>query len=121
MTEHPYDRIDGPSRTDIAREDWLREHPEACPVCGSLDVDRGAVTNICQDCGHEWESDDPDVRPDPGSDVTECQWCGEGPLVYLGQLGHLSHWRCRACGSTQHIPLDALDAEVREAIEAEDP
>ena len=38
MPEHPYDRIDGPSRTDIAREDWEREHPQ------------GHVTPFCERC-----------------------------------------------------------------------
>ena len=82
-----YDDPSGPSRSDIAREDY-----EA----------REGLT------GETW------------TDVTECERCGEGPLVYLGQLGRLTHWRCRACGHTQHIPLDDLDEDVREAVLEED-
>jgi hypothetical protein len=87
MCDSAYDRTDGPSREDIAREDYERREGLQ---------------------GETW------------TDVTECQYCGEGPLVYLGQLGHVTHWRCRACGSTQPIALHDLDEDVREAIEDED-
>jgi hypothetical protein len=46
----------------------------------------------------------------------ECNWCGHGPLVYLGTLGRMTHWRCQACGSDTHIPADALDDDLTEAI-----
>lgn len=31
-------------------------------------------------------------------DYRECPQCG-GTLFWLGQLGRLTHWRCRHCGA----------------------
>lgn len=39
----------------------------------------------------------------------ECHACG-GPLVYLGVLGTLVHFRCRDCGLMQDCPaIDLAD------------
>ena len=56
--------------------------------------------DICPDC----RSDEPcDCRSDDNQDAEEdieagdCGLCG-GPLMLLGVLGKLAHFRCRNCG-----------------------
>jgi hypothetical protein len=34
----------------------------------------------------------------PDEEQLECQICGEVETEFLGSLGYLDHFRCRACG-----------------------
>lgn len=46
-------------------------------------------------------------------EVVSCEACG-GPLNLLGQLGSLSHYRCRNCGvdaSSETPPDDVEDTD----------
>lgn len=40
-----------------------------------------------------------------------CQHCG-GPMVPLGALGSLEHYRCRNCGAMDSQERDDFDVEV---------
>jgi hypothetical protein len=37
-----------------------------------------------------------------------CLVC-DGPLIYLGRLGDLDHYRCRNCGMEQNISVETTD------------
>ena len=39
-----------------------------------------------------------------------CEMCN-GELVYLGALGHLEHFRCRACGMISSKPIEKREPE----------
>lgn len=49
--------------------------------------------------------------------LPSCPKCG-GPPVLLGQLGNVTHVRCRNCGITYAVAHDE-DDEVRDEIEQE--
>jgi tRNA(Ile2) C34 agmatinyltransferase TiaS len=43
--------------------------------------------------------------------MPECSTCG-GPLVEMGALGNLMHYRCRNCGLEYHEPIPVEPEEV---------
>jgi hypothetical protein len=44
-----------------------------------------------------------------------CAACG-GVLMFLGQLGRLLHFKCRACGLPQSFDKATVDFEVEDEV-----
>jgi transposase-like protein len=62
---------------------------EMFTVVGTLDLD---VEKLLYEEEHANDEDE------WCSDSVACPACGSDVAVLLGQLGHLVHYRCRACG-----------------------
>lgn len=65
-------------------------YAELCPKCDRLE--RQAAV---QDDHGDYADEDPDESPDPTD--AGCPFCG-GPLLVLGSLGNVEHFRCHDCG-----------------------
>ena len=51
----------------------------------------------------DWLDEDETVSALPGERVS-CAMCGCEEFTFLGMLGSMAHWRCRACGMDLHAP-----------------
>jgi tRNA(Ile2) C34 agmatinyltransferase TiaS len=49
---------------------------------------------MCKDCVEPEEVEEAVVEPE----LTHCGIC-DGPLMYLGALGRVEHYRCQHCGA----------------------
>jgi hypothetical protein len=48
----------------------------------------------------------------------QCPMCG-GELIYMGELGELSHYQCRNCGHAYHtsvMPESTYDDDIENRI-----